>query len=82
MRIVPLIEACEPAQGACGPLYDTLLILLLHEIVNCLFVFPLEVPLFLFIPTFVSLARPFVRNKLDFRSPGAWEFPGSLSLGL
>ena len=51
-------------------MYDTLLILLLSDtvsfvIVKCLFVFPLEVLLFLFVPTFESLARSFVKNKLD-----------------
>ena len=70
VRIVPRTEACEPAQGAWGPLFDTLLILLLGDtvsfvIVKCLFVFPLEVLLFLFVPTFVSLARFFVKNDLD-----------------
>ena len=70
VRILPWTEACEPAQGARGPLYDTLLILLLSDtvsfvIVKCLFAFPLEVLLFLFVPTFVFLVRPFVKNNLD-----------------
>ena len=37
----------------------------LFVIVKCLFVFPFEVLLFLFVPTFVSLARSFVKNNLD-----------------
>ena len=32
-RIVPWTEACEPARGAWGPLYKTLLILFLSDTV-------------------------------------------------
>ena len=65
-RIVPWTEACEPARGAWGPLYKTLLTLFLSDTVflwlfKCLFVFPLEVLLFLFAPTHVFLVRFFVR---------------------
>ena len=37
----------------------------LFVIAKCLFVFPLEVLLFLFAPTFVFLVRSFVKNNLD-----------------
>ena len=39
-------------------------------IVKCLFVFPLEVLLFPFVPTFVSLARYFVKDHLDHLNGG------------
>ena len=69
-RIVPWTEACEPARGAWGPLYKTLLILFVSDtvffvIVKCLFVFPLEVLLFLFAPTYVFLVRFFVKDSFD-----------------
>ena len=71
VRTIPWTEACEPAQGARDPLYNTLLTLFLSDtvslfvIVECLFVFPLEALLFLLIPTLVFLVRSFIKNNLD-----------------